>query len=552
MVKGQREMPDTFPRIITCPNEMVALSMADGYARKSGEPQCVIVHVDVGTSALAAAIHNASIGRAPVLIFAGLSPYTIEGEMIGSRTEFIHWLQDVPDQKQIVSQYCRYTGEIKSGKNVKQMVRRALQFATSSPQGPVYLMGAREVMEENINPYEINSALWKPIGPAALPAQAVKEVAQALVEATEPLVVTGYSGRNHAAVEALVTLANLVKGMRVLDTGGSDMCFPADHPGWLGMKYGVDASIASADVLIILDCDVPWINKFCKPKPTAKVFHLDTDPLKQSMLVFYIDAQHRYRVDAVTALRQIVVELSQAPFTERLASADLERRAQALQESYAERIRTLDERARLPDSGKLTTDYICSKVRRTLPPDTIFVVEAVTNTIIVHDQIRATKPGQWINCGGGGLGWSGGGALGIKLAADAATPKGQRKPFVVQIVGDGTFLFSVPSSVYWISSRYSIPVFTIVLNNKGWNAPRWSMLLVHPNGPASRATREELNISFEPSPDYSGIAKAASDGEIFAARVSDAKALEAALKGAVESIQSGVSAVLDVAVWISS
>ncbi|KAG2850564.1 hypothetical protein PC114_g28922, partial [Phytophthora cactorum] len=89
MVKGQKEMPDTFPKIITCPNEMVALSMADGYARLSGEAQCVIVHVDVGTSALAAAIHNAAMGRAPVLIFAGLSPYTIEGEVIGSRTEFM-------------------------------------------------------------------------------------------------------------------------------------------------------------------------------------------------------------------------------------------------------------------------------------------------------------------------------------------------------------------------------------------------------------------------------------------------------------------------------
>jgi len=98
---------------------MVALSMADGYARLTGKPQCVVVHVDVGTQGLGAAVHNASCGRAPVLIFAGLSPFTIEGEMRGSRTEYIHWIQDVPDQKQIVAQYCRYTGEIKSGKNVK-------------------------------------------------------------------------------------------------------------------------------------------------------------------------------------------------------------------------------------------------------------------------------------------------------------------------------------------------------------------------------------------------------------------------------------------------
>jgi thiamine pyrophosphate-dependent acetolactate synthase large subunit-like protein len=89
MIKGKREHPETFPHIYTCPSEMVALSMADGYARLTNELQCVIVHVDVGTSALGAAIHNASTGRAPVLIFAGLSPFTIEGEMTGSRTEFM-------------------------------------------------------------------------------------------------------------------------------------------------------------------------------------------------------------------------------------------------------------------------------------------------------------------------------------------------------------------------------------------------------------------------------------------------------------------------------
>lgn len=89
MAKGLKEKPDAFPEIITCPNEMVALSMADGYARVTNEPQCVIVHVDVGTSGLGAAVHNAATGRAPVLIFAGLSPFTLDGELTGSRTEYM-------------------------------------------------------------------------------------------------------------------------------------------------------------------------------------------------------------------------------------------------------------------------------------------------------------------------------------------------------------------------------------------------------------------------------------------------------------------------------
>src|ERR1700759_5341284 len=158
---------------------MVALSMADGYARLTGKPQCVIVHVDVGTQGLAAAVHNAACGRAPVLIFAGLSPYTLEGEERGSRTEYIHWIQDVPDQKQIIAQYCRYTGEIKPGKNVNQMVNRPLSFAMSDPKGPVYLYGAREPMEEDIKRYSLNQNFWNPVEPTALPEDGVKTIAEA-------------------------------------------------------------------------------------------------------------------------------------------------------------------------------------------------------------------------------------------------------------------------------------------------------------------------------------------------------------------------------------
>lgn len=228
MVKGQRETPDKFPTIVTCPNEMVALSAAHGMALTTGKAQAVIVHVDVGTQGLAAAVHNASMGRVPVLIFAGLSPFSIEGEMRGSRTEFIHWVQDVHDQKAIVSQYCRYSGEIRTGRNIKQMVNRALSFARSDPKGPVYLVGAREVMEEDIEPYTLDQSFWDPIGPAALPEEAVKVVGDALARAKNPLVITGYSGRSEGAVEGLVELANKT-GARVLDTLGSDVCFPADH-----------------------------------------------------------------------------------------------------------------------------------------------------------------------------------------------------------------------------------------------------------------------------------------------------------------------------------
>ncbi|KAL8689264.1 MAG: hypothetical protein Q9218_005025, partial [Villophora microphyllina] len=468
---------------------MVALSMADGYARLTSKPQCVIVHVDVGTQGLGAAVHNASCGRAPVLIFAGLSPYTCHGEYRGSRTEYIHWIQDVPDQKQIVSQYCRYSGELKCGRNIKQMVGRALQFATSAPAGPAYLFGAREVMEENIEPYELEQTHWGAVGKAALTQEAVQAISEALVGAKEPLLITGYSGRNHDAVGHLVKLADTVKGLRVLDTGGSDMCFPENHRASLGLRYGVHECITTADVILVADCDVPWIPTQCKPQPGTRIFHIDSDPLKQQMPVFYIPAEARYKVDSCTAFSQLHTYISQSDSLKE-KHFHYQFRWDALKEEHSKRMSTIRSLATKPsssDDASYNVSYLISRIRALVPQDTIFAIEAVTLTAFVHDQIAPSLPGTWLNCGGGGLGWSGGAALGIKLAAGAHR-------FVCQIVGDGTFLFSVPGSVYWISQKYNLPVLTIVLNNKGWNAPRRSLLLVHPDGEGSKASNEELNI----------------------------------------------------------
>ena len=71
------------------------------------------------------------------------------------------------------------------------------------------------------------------------------------------------------------------------------------------------------------------------------------------------------------------------------------------------------------------------------------------------------------------------------------------------------------------------------------------MLLVHPDGLGSQATNPELNISFDPSPDYSGLAKAAAGGDLFAARVDDAAKLDGVLSEAIESVKGGLGAVLD-------
>ena len=522
--------------------------MADGFARLTNKPQAVIVHVDVGTQALGPAIHNASCGRAPVLIFAGLSPFALEGEMRGSRTEFIHWLQDVPDQKALVAQYCRYTAEIKTGKNVKQLVNRALQFATSDPKGPVYLVGAREVMEEELEPYDIVQEQWTPVVTGSMPESAVEDIAQALVDAQRPMIVTGFTGRRQESVPELVRLAELVRGLRVYDAGTTELSFPFSHRSCISPTTGASKALESADVILVLDSDVPWIPTQHKPRADARIFHVDIDPLKAHMSLFYIPATARYRADSYAAVCQLSTYIAASQsLGARLSEPIYTERWDALSESHSAAMSATAAKADPPIGGSnaaITISYLSARIRALVPQETIYVTEAVTNHVRMTEQLQPSIPGTWFTKGAGGLGCACGAALGIKLAAEHTKPAA--KAFVCCITGDGSFVFSHPTSVYWISAHYSLPTLTIVLNNGGWAAPRHSAKFVNPDGPAQYASKEELGIGFgDMPPDYGAIAEAAGRGRIWKGRVERVGDVDPVLEEAIDMVKGSRGTVID-------
>ncbi|MBO0806300.1 MAG: thiamine pyrophosphate-requiring protein, partial [Nocardiopsaceae bacterium] len=298
---------DELPRVIICPHETVALSAAQAYAMVTGEPQAVVVHVDAGTTNIAGAVSNAMRGRVPVLIFAGTVPFTQHGEMPGSRTEFIQWIQDVRDQRGILRNYVKYDNEIRTGTNVKQLVHRALQIARSEPAGPVYLVAAREVMEEPAEPRAVDPAGYPALAPAALDPEVAGQIATALADARNPLIVTSYLGRDPAAVPALVELAELL-AIPVVEAIAYHVNFPAGHPLHAGYQFhsvGQNPVLAEADVILVIDSDVPWIPSVNRPSPGAEIYYVDADPLKAQVQLWDFPARLFATANSRLALEQI-------------------------------------------------------------------------------------------------------------------------------------------------------------------------------------------------------------------------------------------------------
>ena len=191
------------PEVILCPHEIVAVHMAGGYALATGKGQAVFVHVDAGTANACMAIQNLFRYRLPVMLFAGRAPYTLHGELTGSRDTYVHFVQDPFDIASIVRPYVKWEYSLPSGIVVKEALARAGAFMHSDPPGPVYMMLPRETLAEEWDEAQMptyNPARYGGVAVGGIDQARVEAIATRLMAAENPIALTAYLGRNADAV----------------------------------------------------------------------------------------------------------------------------------------------------------------------------------------------------------------------------------------------------------------------------------------------------------------------------------------------------------------
>jgi acetolactate synthase-1/2/3 large subunit len=149
-----------------------------------------------------------------------------------------------------------------------------------------------------------------------------------------------------------------------------------------------------------------------------------------------------------------------------------------------------------------------------------------------------TVPGSYIGLAGGGLGFSGGMALGAKLACP------DRR--VVQVVGDGTFHFSTPDSVYATAQQYGLPIFTVVLDNRGWQAVKESTLRMYPAGVAKQHDNFQSRLDGRRNDARRRFEDVAVAFGAHGERATTAEALEPAIRRCLDAVEAGQAAVLTI------
>ena len=173
-----------------------------------------------------------------------------------------------------------------------------------------------------------------------------------------------------------------------------------------------------------------------------------------------------------------------------------EERRTALAAFNAQRHAGIRESGRLSKGDQVPWQRIMYELNELLDPDAVVVEElgdaARTLTHIEFSNKGRMKVGRTT---GMALGWGVGASVGVKLAL----PDRQ----VVSIQGDGGFLFGQTDSL-WTMSRYDVPVMTVVLNNRSYEATRWRIM--NRNGPAGEVNRDYISYLGDPDVDFAKLA----------------------------------------------
>jgi acetolactate synthase-1/2/3 large subunit len=509
----QKQSGLDLPELVICAHENLAISMAHGAYLGDGHVQAVMVHTSVGTANAVCGTFNATTDRVPILLAAGRTPL-FEDSVLGSRDGGIHWAQEMYDQASMVREFVKWDYELRHPEQVETVLDRALAICKSEPQGPVYVTLPREVLAQGFSQrFSQDTTIQAASAPAA-DADALEEAAKLLGGAQRPLLITANGGRTPESSRAIEQLAQAL-AVPVVHYRPRYLALSTEHP----MQCGWDPHplLKEADVVLVVDCDVPWIPREGNPKPEAKVIHIGPDPL------FARYPLRGFRTDL--ALTGGVAATLQALWRSAQKHAVSPRMIEERRQSVTKQSQETRKKGRAgfdPMPSTITGKWLSACVNRLLDSNTVLVNEYPT----VLEEMLIREPGRYFgNPSAGGLGWGMGAALGAKLASPDKS--------VICAVGDGAYMFGNPTAAHYVSEAMKLPILFIIANNARWAAVHRSTLSTYPKGYAAERERPPF-ATLEPSPRFEHVVKASGGhGE----RVSEPKELMPALERAMKIVR---------------
>jgi len=467
--------------------EGVAIGVADGYARASGRPSFVQLHIMPGLGNAMGMLYNSYRTHTPMVIYAGQHPQR------GASQEPIL----AGDLVRLAEPLTKWAVEAQDAHEIPVLLRRAFKVAMEPPRGPVFLSVPTNVMDEEAD-VEITPSSRTDTR-VHLNREVVERIAQLLAEARSPLIICGDGVAESGGQTELVQLTETI-GAPVYWAFSAELPFPSQHPLYAGLLNVVSApalraQLSPADVILAIGAPV-----------LPLLFPLDESPFPRTVRLIHIDsnpweigknwpADIGVVADPRLAMMDILAKLKTSMTSDQQDA--VQQRSAAVRATAGQLMQALDGAARARwDNIPISAGRMMSELGEAMLPGTVIFDEAVTSGGYLMRYLRFAETASHYRAAGGGLGPGMPNPIGIKLARPD-------RP-VLSVIGDGAALYTIQA--LWTAAHHKIPVTWVIANNASYRILKLNMLEYLGEGAAGRKFMS-MDMT-DPPLDFSHIAAA--------------------------------------------
>ena len=453
-------------KYIECLHENIAIGAAMGYARVTGKPGVLMVHVTPGIGHCLGNLFNAWRSHMPLVVLCGQqhNQLVTQEPLLASNVV------------QVASQYTKWSHELRSWEETPLVLQRAFKEAMAPPCGPVFISLPWEFTIHEIKPTDKVRGVTRIPSRFTGDAEAIKQAANLLAKSKNPVIVAGDSVGYSSAWSELQQLAELIGAPVYLEGFSSMANFPNTDYHWQGELPGDQKQIQQR----FAQHDVAFLCGFGAQAQLA-VFDYAQGPLiPADVRQIYLDnntwniGKNDYGEAAILGDIKATLPLINDLIGKEPSSAAKKRNSvlKALDKQRAATWKAYLEKAKKATAiwGVLVADALRELiVEFGLKKRFVYVHEAVSDgsafQLLLPFGGEYGEPTSYYCVEGGSLGWSMPASLGIKLAKNGY--QGIKADLVVNAVGDGSSLFY--PQVWWTASHREIPVLYIIMNNREYH-----------------------------------------------------------------------------------
>jgi acetolactate synthase-1/2/3 large subunit len=435
-------------RFVNCRHEQAAASMADAYARVSGEMGVCMGTVGPGGADLVPGVYPAFADGVPLLVITAQNQtwrsYPDRGSM------------QALDQYHLLKPITKWSAVVYSTRRIPELVQRAIRVALSGRPGPVHLDFPVDVIfgdaeEVEVYPPHRYRATKGPVASLEL----IREAAKTLYKAERLLIHAGSGVLRAKAWEELRELAEYL-GAIVTTSMAARGVMPEDHPQVLipGGPAAVKAQ-NEADVVLLVGTRLGDLDFWGRPPgwgnpEEQRTIQID---IEAEMIALNRPVDLALLGDAKETLKVLVEEVKRLGGKKEPHESLKEYRK--IQEEWLSEFRKLAESNEKP----IHPLRVIKEVREFYPRDAICCVDGGNTAVWAYYLNRIYEPNTFVWAADSGHLGTG---LPYAIGAKFARPDKQ----VYLIAGDGAFGLNIQELE--TASRENVKITAIVMNDGCW------------------------------------------------------------------------------------